>query len=84
MSLRSVISASPPGTAVYMWLIWKPERSLINTYVAHGRRSGGEYAKSFSNKWSSHKSSLGFYVTEMTYTGKHGYAMKDPRTGKRI
>jgi hypothetical protein len=49
---------------------------LINTYVAHGRRSGGEFAKSFSNKWSSHKSSLGFYVTEMTYTGKHGYAMK--------
>src|SRR5580765_8824311 len=41
---------------------------LINTYVAHGRRSGGEYAKSFSNKWSSHKSSLGFYVTEMAYT----------------
>jgi hypothetical protein len=49
---------------------------LVNTYVAHGRRSGGEYAKTFSNKWSSHKSSLGFYVTEMTYTGKHGYAMK--------
>ena len=49
---------------------------LINTYVAHGRRSGGEYANSFSNKWSSHKSSLGFYVTEKTYTGKHGYAMK--------
>jgi L,D-transpeptidase catalytic domain len=49
---------------------------LINTYVAHGRRSGGEYAKTFSNRWSSHKSSLGFYVTEMTYTGRHGYAMK--------
>jgi L,D-transpeptidase catalytic domain len=51
-------------------------RILVNTYVAHGRRSGGEYAKSFSNKWSSHKSSLGFYVTEMTYTGKHGLALK--------
>jgi hypothetical protein len=49
---------------------------LVNTYVAHGRRSGGEYAKSFSNKWSSHKSSLGFYVTEMVYTGRHGYAIK--------
>ncbi len=49
---------------------------LIKTYVAHGRRSGGEFAISFSNKWSSHKSSLGFYVTEMTYTGRHGYAMK--------
>jgi hypothetical protein len=49
---------------------------LINTYVAHGRRSGGEYAKSFSNSWSSHKSSLGFYVTDITYTGKHGLALK--------
>src|SRR3982751_1309646 len=47
------------------------KKILINTYVAHGRRSGGEFAKSFSNKWSSHKSSLGFYVTEMTYTGRH-------------
>jgi L,D-transpeptidase catalytic domain len=49
---------------------------LVNTYVAHGRRSGGEYAQTFSNKWSSHKSSLGFYVTELTYTGKHGLALK--------
>ena len=49
---------------------------LVNTYVAHGRRSGGEYANTFSNKWSSHKSSLGFYVTELTYTGKHGLALK--------
>jgi L,D-transpeptidase catalytic domain len=49
---------------------------LVNTYVAHGRRSGGEYANTFSNKRSSHKSSLGFYVTELTYTGKHGLALK--------
>ena len=56
---------------------------LINTYVAHGRRSGGEYAKSFSNKWSSHKSSLGFYVTEMTYTGKHGLCDENSWTWKK-
>jgi|KBSMisStandDraft_5_1062788.scaffolds.fasta_scaffold03066_2 hypothetical protein len=49
---------------------------LLNTYVAHGRRSGGEFARSFSNRRSSHKSSLGFYVTEMTYSGKHGLALK--------
>src|SRR4029078_680321 len=42
---------------------------LLNTYVAHGRRSGGEFARSFSNRRSSHKSSRGFYVTEMTYSG---------------
>ncbi|HEY4154612.1 MAG TPA: murein L,D-transpeptidase catalytic domain family protein [Puia sp.] len=52
------------------------KKILINTYVAHGRRSGGEYAKSFSNNASSHKSSLGFYVTEQTYVGKHGLSLK--------
>jgi hypothetical protein len=52
------------------------KRVLVNTYVAHGRRSGGEYARSFSNKPSSHKSSLGFYITEATYFGKHGLSLK--------
>lgn len=49
---------------------------LINTYVAHGRNSGGEYAKSFSNLPESHKSSLGFYITQQTYFGGHGLALK--------
>ncbi len=52
------------------------KKILVNTYVAHGRRSGGEYAKSFSNNRSSHKSSLGFYITDDTYVGKHGLALK--------
>ena len=49
---------------------------LINTYVAHGRNSGGEYARSFSNSPESHKSSLGFYVTRTTYYGDHGISLK--------
>lgn len=52
------------------------KKVVMNTYVAHGRRSGGEYASTFSNDPSSHKSSLGFYVTERTYFGGHGYALK--------
>ncbi|MDP4131369.1 MAG: murein L,D-transpeptidase catalytic domain family protein [Bacteroidota bacterium] len=52
------------------------KKILVNTFVAHGRRSGGEYAKTFSNSASSHKSSLGFYITEQTYFGKHGLALK--------
>jgi len=52
------------------------QKLLVNTYVAHGRKSGGEYAKSFSNSPESHKSSLGFYVTRNTYFGEHGLALK--------
>ena len=52
------------------------KKVVINTYVAHGRRSGSEYARSFSNNPESHKSSLGFYVTEQTYYGDHGLALK--------
>ena len=48
---------------------------LVNTYVAHGRKSGGEYARSFSNHPESHKSSLGFYITRKTYYGGHGLAL---------
>lgn len=49
---------------------------LKNTYVAHGRNSGGEFAQSFSNRPESHKSSLGFYVTGKTYTGRHGLSLE--------
>lgn len=48
---------------------------LLNTYVAHGRNSGGEYANKFSNKPESLQSSLGFYKTQKTYFGSHGLAL---------
>ncbi len=48
---------------------------LLNTYVAHGRNSGGEYARKFSNKPESLQSSLGFYRTKTTYWGGHGLAL---------
>ena len=44
--------------------------------VAHGRNSGYEFASNFSNKISSYKSSLGFYRTAETYTGKHGFSLR--------
>jgi hypothetical protein len=49
---------------------------VVNTYVAHGRASGGEFARSFSNSPSSRKSSLGFYVTEDTYYGSNGLSLR--------
>jgi len=49
---------------------------LYNTYVAHGRNSGHEYATRFSNKPSSLQSSLGFYETANTYVGEHGLSLR--------
>jgi hypothetical protein len=44
--------------------------------VAHGKNSGTLFAKNFSNKNESNKSSLGFYITGNTYRGKHGESLK--------
>jgi L,D-transpeptidase catalytic domain len=52
------------------------QQLIINTYVAHGRNSGGEFATHFSNRPESLQSSLGFYITDHTYTGKHGLSLR--------
>lgn len=44
--------------------------------VAHGRASGNEFAKYFSNTINSHQSSIGFYETAETYFGKHGLSLR--------
>lgn len=49
---------------------------LLKTYVAHGRNSGTEFARRFSNRPESHQSSLGFYVTRATYFGEHGLSLR--------
>jgi L,D-transpeptidase catalytic domain len=49
---------------------------ILNTYVAHGRKSGGEYARKFSNGLKSLQSSLGFYITKNTYVGENGLSLR--------
>ena len=49
----------------------KNKKILFNTYVAHGKNTGEEFAKNFSNESGSLKSSLGFYVTKNTIIGSH-------------
>jgi hypothetical protein len=73
----SIIDFSLPSSEKRLFIIdLKNYKLLFNTYVAHGRNSGKEFARSFSNKASSFKSSLGFYITGDTYNGENGYSLK--------
>lgn len=54
----------------------KNEQLAWNTYVAHGKKSGIDMAENFSNNFNSNESSLGFYLTEATYRGKHGLSLR--------
>lgn len=49
---------------------------LFHCLVAHGRNTGDEFASNFSNVAESFKSSLGFYSTGESYTGKHGISLR--------
>lgn len=54
----------------------KNQKLLFNTYVAHGRNTGEEYAQSFSNAEGSLKSSLGFFITHQPMIGAEtGFAL---------
>ena len=75
-NIITLIDFSKPSTKKRFYVLdLKHKEVVYTTYVAHGRNSGGNYATSFSNENGSNKSSLGFFVTENTYEGKHGYSL---------
>ena len=52
------------------------KQMVLNTWVAHGQRTGLDEAVKFSNVTDSFASSLGFYVTGEIYRGIHGRSLK--------
>jgi hypothetical protein len=75
-NLLTIIDFSLSSNLERMWIIDLGRKEVVHSCLcAHGRNSGGEYASSFSNTPSSYKSSLGFYITGETYTGKHGLSL---------
>jgi hypothetical protein len=60
-----------------LWIVDLDKKELLlNTWVSHGRGSGGDIATKFSNTNSSYQSSIGFYVTGEVYNGKHGRSLR--------
>ena len=76
-SKLAVIDYSQPSTARRLWVFdIAGNRLLQREYVAHGQGSGDNYARSFSNRDSSHQTSLGLYRTAETYIGNNGYSLR--------
>ncbi len=76
-NVLSIVDFSLPSSKKRLFVIdMENFKVLYNTYVAHGRNSGKEFANHFSNNPSSYKSSLGFYITKDTYFGEHGFSLK--------
>lgn len=76
-AVLTIIDFSLPSSQKRLFVIDLLHGALLyNTYVAHGKNSGKLMATQFSNRANSYKSSLGFYVTENTYRGKHGFALR--------
>lgn len=75
--LFTVIDYSKPSTEKRLWVFdLKRGKALFNTWVSHGKNSGGITAQSFSNYPGSLKSSLGLFVTDKPYIGGDGYSLR--------
>lgn len=76
-SVLSIADFSQSSKKKRLWIVdLKDNTLLLNTWVSHGRGSGGDIPTKFSNTNNSHQSSLGFYVTGEVYYGKHGRSLR--------
>lgn len=73
----AVIDYSKPSIEQRLWVFDLVTPSLLFTeHVAHGRGTGDNLARTFSNVEGSHQSSLGLFQTAETYIGGNGYSLR--------
>ena len=76
-NLLAIVDFSQSSNEKRLWVIdMDLQQVLYQTYVAHGRNTGNEFATRFSNIGESFQSSLGFYRTAEQYVGKHGISLR--------
>lgn len=76
-SIITIVDLAKSSSTKRMWIVDLIDKNmLMNTWVAHGNGSGDDVPQYFSNQTDSHASSLGFYITDGVYHGKHGRSLK--------
>ena len=71
--LLTVCDFSMSSNTKRLWVIdLNDKKVLFNSLVAHGKNTGEEFATNFSNTDSSLQSSMGFFITDATYSGGNG------------
>ncbi|MEO8227630.1 MAG: murein L,D-transpeptidase catalytic domain family protein [Gemmatimonadota bacterium] len=75
--ILTVIDYSRPSRERRLWVL-DLERAtvLARELVAHGKNTGEDLARRFSNAQGSYQSSLGTFITGETYQGKHGLSLR--------
>jgi hypothetical protein len=75
-NLLSIVDFSLASDEKRLWVIDIDNRKILfNDLVAHGKNSGDNLASRFSNTPNTNMSSLGFFITGETYSGKHGLSL---------
>lgn len=75
--LVTIIDFSLPSNARRLWVVDISTGDVVaHEHVAHGVRSGGLFAASFSNRDGSNQSSLGTFVTANSYWGVRGLSLR--------
>lgn len=76
-TIYTIIDYSLPSSRKRLWVLdFKTQKVLFQCFVAHGEKSGFHTPNHFSNRFGSHMTSLGLYLTDKTYYGQYGYSLR--------
>ena len=73
----TVIDYSLASTIPRLWVFdLITGKLLFNELVAHGKNTGENFARKFSNSYGSLQTSIGLFRTKGTYVGANGYSLR--------
>jgi hypothetical protein len=73
----TLIDYSRPSVEPRLWVFDLATGDLLfKELVAHGRNTGDNFARKFSNAMDSRQTSIGLFVTDNPYVGSNGYSLR--------